>query len=128
MQRGRCPRHDRVTAAQTLGQAAGQPPGHGWAQHQRKRGRTPPLQQLDQPLEPLLLLQTGAPDGTLARFIALHTAPKGQVWIIDPDRGNRNAFTRHMALHGFVLHEERLHTLASADTPAYKGRVLVYAR
>lgn len=66
--------------------------------------------------------------GTLARFIALHTAPKGQVWIIDPDRGNRNAFTRHMALHGFVLHEERLHTLASADALAYKGRVLVYAR
>ena len=66
--------------------------------------------------------------GTLARFIALHAAPNAQVWIIDPDRGNRNAFTRNMALHGFALHEERLHTAASADEPAYKGRVLVYAR
>lgn len=66
--------------------------------------------------------------GTLARFIALHAAPAAQVWIIDPDRGNRNAFTRNMAQHGFSLHEERLHTAASADVPAYKGRMLVYAR
>lgn len=66
--------------------------------------------------------------GTLARFIALHAAPAAQVWIIDPDRGNRNAFTRNMAMHGFALHEERLQTAASADVPAYKGRVLVYRR
>lgn len=66
--------------------------------------------------------------GTLARFIALHAAPAAQVWIIDPDRGNRNVFTRHMALHGFALHEERLHSAATALAPAYKGRVLVYAR
>ena len=66
--------------------------------------------------------------GTLAHFIALHAAPAAQVWIIDPDRGNRNAFTRHMASHGFALQEERLHTAASAGVPAYKGRALVYAR
>ena len=66
--------------------------------------------------------------GTLASFIALHAAPQAQVWIIDPDRGNRNTFTRHMAQHGFTLHEERLHSSATALAPAYKGRVLVYAR
>lgn len=67
-------------------------------------------------------------DGALAQFIALHTAPAGEVWITDPDRGNRNAFTRSMALHGFALAEERLQTLASPGVAAYKGRMLVYTR
>lgn len=67
-------------------------------------------------------------DGALARFIARHAAPAAQVWIIDPDRGNRPAFTRSMAAQGFGVREERLHTPASAGVPAYKGRVLVYAR
>ena len=67
-------------------------------------------------------------DGALAQFIALHTAPGGEVWITDPDRGNRNAFTRCMALHGFALAEERLQTLASPGVAAYKGRMLVYTR
>ena len=67
-------------------------------------------------------------DGALAQFIALHTAPGGEVWITDPDRGNRNAFTRSMALHGFALAEERLQTLASAGVAGYKGRMLVYTR
>ena len=67
-------------------------------------------------------------DGALAQFIALHTAPGGEVWITDPDRGNRNAFTRCMARHGFTLQEERLQTAASAGIAAYKGRMLVYTR
>lgn len=67
-------------------------------------------------------------DGALAQFIALHTAPAGEVWITDPDRGNRNAFTRSMALHGFALAQERLQTLASPGVAAYKGRMLVYMR
>lgn len=67
-------------------------------------------------------------DGALAQFIALHTAPAGEVWITDPDRGNRNAFTRSMAQHGFALHEERLQTLAGPGVAAYKGRMLVYTR
>lgn len=66
--------------------------------------------------------------GALAGFIALHSAASAQVWIIDPDRGNRPAFTRHMALHGFGVHEERLHSPATATALAYKGRLLVYAR
>ena len=67
-------------------------------------------------------------DGALAHFIALHTTPAAQVWVVDPDRGNRPAFTRHMAGHGFTVHEERLHTPAQPPEPRYKGRVLVYTR
>lgn len=66
--------------------------------------------------------------GALARFIALHSSASGQVWIIDPDRGNRPAFTRHMASHGFGVREERLHSAATSTAAAYKGRLLVYAR
>ncbi len=40
-------------------------------------------------------------------FIARHSAPEGEVWIIDPDRGNRPAFNRHMAAQGFLVREER---------------------
>ena len=67
-------------------------------------------------------------DGALAHFIAQHTTPAAQVWVVDPDRGNRPAFTRHMAGHGFTVHEERLHTPAQPPEPRYKGRVLVYTR
>ena len=66
--------------------------------------------------------------GALARFIALHTTAAAQVWVIDPDRGNRPAFMRRMAEHGFAVHEERLHAPALPPAPRYKGRVLVYAR
>ena len=66
--------------------------------------------------------------GALARFIALHTTAAAQVWVIDPDRGNRPAFTRRMAEHGFAVQEERLHTSALPPAPRYKGRVLVYVR
>ena len=67
-------------------------------------------------------------EGALARFIALHTTAAAQVWVIDPDRGNRAAFTRRMAEHGFAAHEERLHAPALPPAPRYKGRVLVYVR
>ncbi|MBY0454045.1 MAG: SAM-dependent methyltransferase [Burkholderiaceae bacterium] len=66
--------------------------------------------------------------GTLAHFIGLHTSAAAQVWIIDPDRSNRPAFTRHMAAQGFSMREERLQHAASEGAPAYKGRVLIYQR
>ena len=65
-------------------------------------------------------------DGALARFIARHAAPGAQVWIVDPDRGNRAAFNRHMAAQGFALHEERLDRPAALGNEAYKGRLLSY--
>jgi predicted nicotinamide N-methyase len=66
--------------------------------------------------------------GLLARFIGRHAAPGALVWIVDPDRGNRSAFNRHMAGQGFKLHEERLDRAATAHALAYKGRLLSYRR
>ena len=65
---------------------------------------------------------------TLAGFIARHSSPGAEVWIVDPDRGNRPAFNRQMAAQGFGMSEERLSTEATADSPAYKGRLLIYRR
>lgn len=62
----------------------------------------------------------------LAAFILLHAAPAAEVWIVDPDRGNRAAFNRHMAEGGFTMTEQRLDRAAVGDSAAYKGRVLVY--
>ena len=67
-------------------------------------------------------------EGDLARFVNRHAKPDCEVWIVDPDRGNRPAFNRRMAGAGFVLGEERLDAAATATSPAYKGRLLVYAR
>ena len=64
--------------------------------------------------------------GALARFIGRHAAPGAQVWIVDPDRGNRPGFNRHMGAQGFVLREERLDQVALLEVPAYKGRLLSY--
>jgi predicted nicotinamide N-methyase len=67
--------------------------------------------------------------GGLARYIALHALPQAQVWIVDPDRSNRAAFHRHMADLGFARRaEERLDSTAAAGVPAYKGRLITYAR
>jgi predicted nicotinamide N-methyase len=64
--------------------------------------------------------------GRLAAFIGRHAAPDALVWIVDPDRGNRAAFNRHMAAQGFAMHEERLDRPAAAGRQAYKGRLLSY--
>jgi hypothetical protein len=60
--------------------------------------------------------------------MALHAAAAAEVWIVDPDRGNRPAFNRQMAAEGFSLHERRLVRPASLGVPAYKGRMLTYSR
>ena len=64
----------------------------------------------------------------LAGFVSRHLSPVGEVWIIDPDRGNRPSFNRQMAAQGFLMREERLNHPASVGAPAYKGRLLVYRR
>jgi len=64
----------------------------------------------------------------LAGFIGRHAAPVAEVWIVDPDRGNRPPFNRAMAGLGFVLTEERLDSRATAGEAAYKGRLLSYHR
>lgn len=76
-----------------------------------------------------LLYDRDAP-AALAAFIDDHAMPEAEVWIIDPDRGHRPAFTRHMAAFGFALVEqERIHDepLDDGERP-YKGRFLRYLR
>ncbi|MGH8493967.1 MAG: class I SAM-dependent methyltransferase [Moraxellaceae bacterium] len=64
---------------------------------------------------------------TLAAFIDRHASAAAEVLIVDPDRGNRSSFNRHMAARGFVCEELRLHMLPCNGGP-YKGRLLSYRR
>lgn len=66
--------------------------------------------------------------GTLASFIDQHAARTCEVWVVDPNRGNRAAFHKHMARWGFVMHEQRLTRAAGDGIDAYKGRMLTYQR
>lgn len=66
--------------------------------------------------------------GSLAQFLDRHATESAQIWIVDPDRGNRSAFSKQMAALRFEVAEERLDHPALADVPAYKGRLLVYQR
>ncbi|MBI4985904.1 MAG: SAM-dependent methyltransferase [Rhodocyclales bacterium] len=63
----------------------------------------------------------------LAAFIHLHAAAAAEVLIVDPDRGNRSAFNRAMACHGFELTETLLAAPLDDGSP-YKGRLLRYRR
>lgn len=65
-------------------------------------------------------------EGTLSGTIARHAAPGGEVWIVDPDRGNRAAFHKQMVAAGFSGREERLDRAAAGFQLGYKGRLLVY--
>jgi predicted nicotinamide N-methyase len=64
----------------------------------------------------------------LAGFIHRHAEGTSEVWIVDPDRGNRSAFNREMTKNGFAVREERLDRAAAGAREAYKGRLLVYNR
>jgi predicted nicotinamide N-methyase len=66
--------------------------------------------------------------GDLAHFIASHASPVVEVCIIDPDRGNRSAFSQRMRSLGFSLQEERLDVAATESAQAYKGRMMTYRR
>ncbi|QNK73376.1 SAM-dependent methyltransferase [Variovorax sp. PAMC28562] len=67
-------------------------------------------------------------DAHLAGFIGRHAAVGAEVWIVDPNRSNRPAFNRQMANEGFSMQEEKLDRLATAQSAAYKGRMLTYRR
>jgi predicted nicotinamide N-methyase len=66
--------------------------------------------------------------GTLAHFIDTHAAIRSEIWVVDPNRGNRAVFHRHMARVGFVMQEQVLDQPASLGVLAYKGRMLTYTR
>lgn len=61
----------------------------------------------------------------LASFIRLHATPRAEVLIIDPNRGNRSAFHRAMAAHGFDLEQTIIEAPLNDGTP-YRGRLLHY--
>lgn len=63
----------------------------------------------------------------LAAFIQLHAAPMAEVLIVDPNRGNRSAFNKAMALAGFVLIETPIDAPLDDGSP-YRGRLLQYCR
>ena len=54
------------------------------------------------------VLYERAVPGHLGRFVLRHARPQAEVLIVDPDRGNRPAFSRRMAAAGFTLVQTRL--------------------
>jgi predicted nicotinamide N-methyase len=94
-------------------------------------GTAAPLQRVDGVFDLIIgsdLLYDRDASDALAVFIGHHAAAASQVWIIDPDRGNRTAFNKHMRLYGFFLSEQRLDRVATTSSLAYKGRLLTYSR
>lgn len=65
--------------------------------------------------------------GQLADFVQIHAAAQAEVVIVDPNRGNRAAFTRSMGQLGFSLAETLLESPLDDGTP-YRGRMLRYRR
>jgi hypothetical protein len=66
--------------------------------------------------------------GALAHFIDSHAAPQAEIWVVDPNRGNRAHFHRHMKALGFALQEQTIDRAALPGVAAYKGRMLSYRR
>ena len=66
----------------------------------------------------------------LAGFIGRHASDcaASEVWIVDPERGNRPGFTRLMTAQGYALEQLRLDTQSTLTQPAYRGRLLWYRR
>ena len=73
-----------------------------------------------------LLYERSQPE-QLAAFLQRHAAPRAEVLIIDPNRGNRSSFNRHMAGLAFALTETVLDLPLEDGTP-YRGRLLHYRR
>ena len=66
--------------------------------------------------------------GDLAHYINEHIEDHAEVWVVDPNRGNRSHFHRNMATQGFTLSEETLSISATENEAAYQGRMLTYSR
>jgi len=65
--------------------------------------------------------------GVLAGFIERNAMACAEVLIVDPDRGNRSAFSKRMRGLGLELRESRRDDRL-AEGGAYKGRLLSYRR
>ena len=66
--------------------------------------------------------------GDLAHYINEHIEDHAEVWVVDPNRGNRSHFHRNMATQGFSLSEETLSISVTENAAAYQGRMLTYSR
>ena len=66
--------------------------------------------------------------GDLTHYINDHMEDHAEVWVVDPNRGNRAHFHRNMSALGFSLHEDTLNFAQSPEMPSYKGRMLTYSR
>jgi predicted nicotinamide N-methyase len=67
--------------------------------------------------------------GVLPRFIERHATERGEVLIVDPNRGNRAAFTRRMRTQGYRLDEVLLTGPALVEGgPLWRARLLRYRR
>lgn len=66
--------------------------------------------------------------GVLAGFIAQHAAMAGEVLIVDPNRGNRAHFHRHMALLGYEMNATPLLAEPVPGRLAYRGQLFHYQR
>ena len=64
---------------------------------------------------------------TVSRFIDCHSSANVDVIIVDPNRGNRSNFTRHMLALGYVHRFERF-DVQDQDGANCKGRILHYQR
>lgn len=73
-----------------------------------------------------VLYERGHPE-QLSAFLHLHATPRAEVLIVDPNRGNRRAFSRCMADRGFELTETVLDAPLQDGSP-YRGRLLHYRR
>lgn len=79
-----------------------------------------------------LLYEPSSP-AQIAEFIHNHATAKSEAWVMDPNRGYRNQFSRSMADYGFSLvHDKKVQrpfAYSSAEIPeSYSGRFLLYRR
>lgn len=63
----------------------------------------------------------------LATFIDLHANERADIIVLDPDRGNRNAFCRSMVARGYASDVQRA-GLSQCTGEAYKGHYLNFSR
>lgn len=79
-----------------------------------------------------LLYEPSSP-GQVAKYIHEHAQACSEVWVMDPNRGYRNRFTREMSAYGFELAEDkkihRPYAFKIDNVPeSYSGRFLRYQR
>lgn len=79
------------------------------------------------------LLYDPSSPAQVAEYIHQVAAAKSEVWVMDPNRGYRNRFSRVMAEYGFSLaHDKKIqrpYAYNLEETPQpYSGRFLVYKR